>query len=405
MSESEAQISKSLKYWVAFVTSQCTQKECIPNLIFIGSHIDEVICESKRLSKIHALKQNIKWSQFNPIFLDCRSAVSSEIKELRKLLSKICSTLRLNVQLDSQCHVLFAFLHSPTHFPKQKVVLLSELVGKIKRNLLRTRSPEYDSDPRHVQPRQVELLPYVTNPLVDLLQNLSRQGHILLLKCKSEEDKYWIILNQDVLYHNVHGTLFAPETCPKQSNVGVLPLLALEKMFPSLDIDFNVIIHYLVYCEFCHKIEDPETLHLISRSTDVTQTTSVGDATDYYFFPCFIKIDKPGTVWKTRDEQVYCSGWCLQCVDFFPNTFLHVLLLRLTFKYAVSTSSASGSFPFNRKCDIWKNGIHWCTRKGIEVLVELTHNLKLKFFAFPHSSIEQRRRYYHGICQTQSICD
>ena len=187
-----------------------------------------------------------------------------------------------------------------------------------------------------------------------------------------------------MLYHNVHGTLFAPdsfETCATQSNVGVLPLISLKKLFSNLDINyFDVIIHYLVYCEFCHKIEDPETLHLISTSTDVTQTTSVGDTTNCYFFPCFIKIDKPDIVWKTRDEQVYCSGWCLKCVDFFPNTFLHVLLLRLTFKYAVSTSSASGSFPFNRKCDIWKNGIHWCTRKGIEVLVELTHNFKFLLF-------------------------
>ena len=415
MLESEAQISESLKYWVSFVTSQCTNRECIPKLIFIGSHIDELLCDSNRPSKMRALKKMIKSSkssQFDPLFLDCRSPVSVEINVLRELLSIICSTLRRNVQLDCRCHVLFAFLHS--HFPKQNVVDLSELVGKIRKNRLnphdfvmlrmyshthrvrlpgvssfvdpladRVYYPDSDDEPQQVEPRQVELLPYVTNPIVDLLKNLSRQGHILLLKCKSEEDKYWIILNQDVLYHNVHGTLFAPDsfsTRPKQSNVGVLPLLSLEEMFSSLDIDFNVIIHYLVYCEFCHKIEDPETLHLISRSTDVTQTTSVGDATDFFFFPCFIKIDKPGTVWKTRDEQVYCSGWCLQCVDFFPNTFLHVLLLRLTFKYAVSTSSTSGSFPFNRKCDIWKNGIHWCTRKGIEVLVELTHNLKFLVF-------------------------
>ena len=179
----------------------------------VNFHIDEVISDSNSPSKMLALQQIIKsskLSQFGPLFLDCRSPVSSEINVLRNELSRICSTLRHNVQLDCQCHVLFAFLHN--HFPKQNVVHLSELIQKIRKNHLdamgRTfplampfaffngpfedtlpgrsyvcdpfdsrmvRHSEYDAEPRQVEPRQVELLPYVTNPLVDLLQNLSRQ--------------------------------------------------------------------------------------------------------------------------------------------------------------------------------------------------------------------------------------
>ena len=388
MSESEAQISENLKYWVSFVTSQCTNKECIPKLLFIGSHIDEVIISSDESSKLHVLKQAIessKCSLFQPVLLDCRNPTSIEINKLRRVLSKLCTSLRRNVQLDCQCHVLFAFLHS--HFKNQSVIQLTELIRKIRRtrshpNFLQERYNglflEFNSNDSEDdnEPRQVELLPYVSHSLVDLLKTLSIQGHILLLKSQSKEDKYWIILDQDVLSHSVNGTLFAPDsfkTRPINSNVGVLPLFALTQMSSGLGLDIDVIIHYLVYCEFCHRIEDPETLQLIS--SDVT-SAELGTDPFYYFFPCFIKIDKPVSIWKRRDEQMYCSGWCLQCGDFFTNNFLHVLLLRLTFKYAVSASDSTSSIPFNRKCDIWKNGIHWCTRKGVEILIELTHNCK-----------------------------
>ena len=47
-----------------------------------------------------------------------------------------------------------------------------------------------------------------------------------------------------------------------------------------------------------------------------------------------------------------------------------MLLLRLTFNFAAKYSSPLTN-PLQRKCDIWKNGIHWSTRKGVEALVEV----------------------------------
>ena len=45
------------------------------------------------------------------------------------------------------------------------------------------------------------------------------------------------------------------------------------------------------------------------------------------------------------------------------------------FSYAAANSQDSSTTKvptLKRRCDVWKNGTHWCTRSGVEVLVEVT---------------------------------
>ena len=77
-----------------------------------------------------------------------------------------------------------------------------------------------------------------------------------------------------------------------------------------------------------------------------------------------------------RDSTYHC-GWILQCTcpeQFFDSRFLHVLLLRLAFSFALTKSSeeSDGQHPaIHRKCSLWKNGIFWGNRYGVETLVEV----------------------------------
>ena len=95
----------------------------------------------------------------------------------------------------------------------------------------------------------------------------------------------------------------------------------------------------------------------------------------YYFFPGFVMSEKPSLMlWDSPKESEspysFSSGWILQCQSkqFFDTRFLHVLLLQLTFTFVASSLEAS---VLRKQCDIWKNGIHWGTRNGVEIMVEL----------------------------------
>ena len=65
---------------------------------------------------------------------------------------------------------------------------------------------------------------------------------------------------------------------------------------------------------------------------------------------------------------------CNQPEHFFLPRFLHVLLLRLAFSFALSPDTPdcdSGLPVIQKKCSVWKNGISWANRHGVEALVEV----------------------------------
>ena len=68
---------------------------------------------------------------------------------------------------------------------------------------------------------------------------------------------------------------------------------------------------------------------------------------------------------------------CYRSYDYFPPRFLHVLLLRLAFTFALPKTPSDLDDGcaivdvYSRKCTLWKNGIHWLMESGVEVVVEV----------------------------------
>ena len=86
-------------------------------------------------------------------------------------------------------------------------------------------------------------------------------------------------------------------------------------------------------------------------------------------------------LWIANRQFKYHSGWTLQYIKpgyFFSSRFLHVLVLRLTFSFALPVHSDElieaemSSLMLQRKCKVWKNGISWTNRNGVEAVVEAT---------------------------------
>ena len=128
---------------------------------------------------------------------------------------------------------------------------------------------------------------------------------------------------QNMLYTQVSGVLFAPEGIQIEkhiiikSNVGVVPSSTLIETFEH--VNFEVLQQFLIYNEFCHKVEDHTTLQLIegdlsseaaeppptesSNKTDSeTQSTS---ASSYFFFPELVKAEKPEDIMKSGSMNGY----------------------------------------------------------------------------------------------------
>ena len=397
-------ITQHVQYWLSFIKNYCGSTEVKPHAIIIGSHAD-LLSPPELSASLSFLRKALDFSKqsvvecFGPHLLDCRKPGSEDMGALRTLLKDSCSSLRGCVELDSRYHVLFAYLHE--YFMGVPAVTVGELQRRIRGSRTGlspviqippyTHYQEIESVPhmaRSGQPRRDEVdipLPFIIDELIRLLDVLHDRSHLLILKGAKDIKDYWIVLDQDILLRKVNGTIFAPQDFEHhltvETNTGVVPSSKLDKLFP--DFDHNMVKQFLVYSEFCQEIEDDETLKLILGNgdksvddSDQSSSTTLKSESPFFFFPRIISAKRPVNIWSQSNSSYYC-GWCIQCKpqQFLTSRFLQVLLLRLVFSYAAASSQDSDTVEvpaLKRMCDVWKNGIHWCCRSGVEVLVEVT---------------------------------
>ena len=381
LNDREQKLTKSVQYWIKYIENHCSSTcEVKPHAIVIGSHAD-LLSQTALPKSLSSLKKTLEIGNssvlkyFGPLCLDCRNAGSEQLRSLRMLLKESCSSLRQHVELDCRCHVLFTYLHE--HFKDVPAITVGELQGNIV-----SSHPKDSSTTQHSIPLTGKLgvpLPYVVEELMKLLNALHDKGHLLILKGASEIKKHWIVLDQDSL-HRVIGAIFAPQDFEQhlkvETNTGVLPSSKLDDLCPDLNLNPDIMKQFLIYSELGQKIDDHETLQLIMGKEDIS--AEVSQTQSFCFIPGLVNSERPVGVWnhQSSQEYSYCCGWCIECKPqhFLSPRFLQVLLLRLVFNYAASVSQDSDTAELptlNRQCNIWKNGTHWCTRDGVEVLVEV----------------------------------
>ena len=401
------EITQRVEYWLSFIKNYCGSTEVKPHAIIIGSHADllsppELSASLFTLRKALDVSKKSVLKYFGPHLLDCRKPGSEDMGALRTLLKDSCSSLRRHVELDSRCHVLFAYLHE--QFTTVPAVTVGELQKRIRGS--RTGAAPGIHLPPHTyresvsfmtrswhssfQLRKYEVdipLPFVGDKLIRLLDVLHDRSHLLVFKGAKDIKDYWIVLDHDSLLHKVNGTIFAPQDFEHhltvETNTGVVPSSKIDKLFP--DLDPNMVKQFLVHSELCQKIEDDETLRLILGSeyksvddSEQSSSNSMKPENNFFFFPGLISARRPTAIWTqpNHPNYSYSCGWCVQCKpqQFLTPRFLQVLLLRLVFSYAATNSSESDATDvptLKRRCIVWKNGTHWCSRSGVEVLVEV----------------------------------
>ena len=372
--QSYDEIKKNILYWLTFLENQCTSvdKELRPHVIVIGSHAD--ILESKgektqeKASVLDHIKdlphfKSLKVTDF--ISMDCQFSQSAGMKRLRKQLQDSCEKLRIKEEIRFNTHCFLVYLLDK--FRDSTAVTLDKIFVQV----CSERKVASESNP-------LFFLPDCLSSLFELCFELNDRGHILFLKDKKTLTNSWVVLDKQSLLNEVLGTIFAPEGLKEYStlasNTGVVPTSKLAKTFSNYDS--NMVVGFLTHLEFCHEVSDEEVLQLINEESQTYTTTSNSELKTYLFFPALIKLEAPDGIWKDKPLFVNRFGWMLQCSrpeQFFMSRFLEVLLLRLAFSCALATdtSTESDGPSLKRKCTIWKNGIFWGDRYGVETLVEV----------------------------------
>ena len=380
LSESEAEVIQTLRYWISFIENCCSRVEATAHLMVVGSWADQVkeAIDQKWLN----IKKACIFSSSPLHFvgftsLDCRKLASSGLDKICDMIGSSCTALREAAEQKEFIypHVLHAFIS--TRLSTEVAFSVRELCDHIR--------AEGDT-PLSTEP----------NLLSPSLSSLNDGGHLLYLPSKHNFEAGWIVINKQAVLSEINGTVFAPE-CFKQhhdiaTSTGVVPKSKIAGVFAK-KYDIDMILCVLTLFEFCQKIKDSFTLSLIassdptnsdpSRDGATAMTTSDESSESYYFFPALVRVEHPTDVWQSSGTGQYQCGWCLQCSkegQYLTPRFLHVLLLRLAFSFALAPDSSQqdeASPVLRRRCAIWKNGIQWLDQDGVETIVKVSEQNRL----------------------------
>ena len=363
LSESEEKISQTLRYWWSFIDNHAARSSAPPQVILVGSHADVVkstgrSVQEKMTQLLGLLKQLSASFHFaGQVALDCRDPASRKLQLFCSLVNQSCTVLREKADVDLRCHVLYAFLLE--RFKDKVACTVSDVATSVKENSA--------------------LLPHTSDSLIPLISTLSDKGLLLLVKGGESHGDWWIMLQKQALFNEINGAIFAPKDFTQHKDLswstGVVPFSKLKNEFP--DYNSNMVTEFLTHLEFCFKIEDHQTLALLKEEAAYMEDTSTDVLEEYYFFPALVSVDNPLHVWERNDAMCCKCGWFYECIQpdqFLTTQFLHVLILRLAFTFALQLDpgdSREDSLALCRKCSVWKHGIAWVNRVRIETVVEV----------------------------------
>ena len=349
LSKDHIRIKDILGYWFSFIQHQKfnTKK---PFLIAVGSHYDLLDKSTIKASKMEFQEfgESIQPDAFCFFLLDCCKPQSKEIHQLTSHITSLTE--------GSPCYVLS--------------FQASILLGLLEKDFSNVTACSVEDVISHIKLTHVSL-PVDSTSLFPVLEELHDIG-VLFVIGDSSHGNLQIVLNISQLTQDVHKLLFSEESKLKHNqksftDIGILPQSFLEELLPE-HITKESLIH-LQYCqEISHK--DVGAFHLpLTLSHQFL-----------LFFPALCSLKRSDISWVTPPGLSYSIGWLARCtvpLDYFPPRFLHVLLLRLVFKFTLSAPAESQVSAdlryFQRRCTMWKAGVHWIMEEGVECMVELVN--------------------------------
>ena len=347
MSEDHVRIKDILGYWFSFVQNQKFNGRN-PSLIAIGSHYDLLDRETIRASEkmFQQFRESFGLS-FSFFLLDCCKPQSREIGKLTNEIT--------NLTKDS---------------PRYKLSLqASILLGLLEKDFSNVTACSMEDVISHIQLTHVSL-PDDSTSLLPVLEELHDTG-LLFVVGDSSHGNFQIVLNISQLTQDVHKLLFSNKSSELKPflNAGILPPSLLEKIFPDY-----ITKECLIHLQYCQEISHKDVGAFSSPLPPISANQTL------LFFPALCDLKRSEVSWFTPPDLGYSIGWLARCtapLDYFPSRFLHVLLLRLVFKFTLpiptQSQASADHHSFQRRCTMWKAGVHWLMEEGVECMVELVN--------------------------------
>ena len=372
--ENQKQIDK----WISFVRGHVRINSTTVHVVLICTHDDKFKSDKEQQQRKNALTEYFKICGADPllkheypIFVNGTKADTSPVAQVMSYLEDMfisCEPVESNKITDE---VLFFIQQWYSKNPCQ----VKDFIDKIKQNRI------FELDIHrvlHVSGSQPDMIiPQELNSLVIHLNQLFCQHDILFLKPQESEPLDWWIVGTEVqneLFSKANS-LFSPDYFPDHAhhsldtyNTGVVPLSKLTEVFSDLKLETELAINYLISLEYCTEISDETAIIIGSRNSK--------DEKKLYFFPGLIKNEKDDNIVEEVTKMGYItSGLLIENSQSWDLRFLHILLLRLTYQFAVEKKQY-----YNRRIHLWKNGLQVFTDNLVEVILELKHDKVICLF-------------------------
>ena len=402
LSEEKEVMTQKLGYWLSFISFHSKSSSVRSEVVVIGSHADvvESLGQNPR-DKMHHLEmiankfcKQTQYMKLNPVVsLDCCRPSTTSMSNLRDLLKKTYTTN-----------------------PKYVLSLgATILLGLLERDFSNVTACQVSTILDHVQQVGMHHLSSMQQ-LLPVLKELHSLGLLIVVGSASDPRDHWLLLNVSALTEEVHKNLFAKDSLVSQyladsplSTLGIIPESALTRILPEY-----ITKGCLKQLQYCLELKHID----IGSHHSIVPVASSSDSQPLLFFPALLKNERDVASLATPQGQHICSrGWYIKCTgefDYFPPRFLHVLLLRLAFNFSLrpvepslpserngeqqlvnlqsSSVVAADIHNCNRRCSMWKSGIHWLMEEGVECVVEVV----------------REREVYRGVvvvAQSEEDCD
>ena len=349
-------ITRELYYWTAMIDGVCHKCPQKSSVIVVGTHADLLTPEqvTTKLTALQLMAETAISHQnlVRVVALNLTRIYSDEMDEFRDLLHEI------NKDVVSMCPSISMMCHMVLAFFKEKLpsdidaISLSDLAVRIKA----------DSD---------NLIPADDPQIIPILKTLSEKGLIVFVPFEDPLNS-WIVLHKESILKKINGAIFADPSLKEYtqlaSNTGIVPRAVLEKAFPEYNIE--MITQFMIHFELCQPVD------LSQVDTNMApEGSSSRDLGPLLFFPALVKVDRPSSATVPSGS----FGWSMivKCTNqFFTPRFLHVLLRRLPFEFALPTVQVTPLHShLNRRCDVWSRGVKWQVT-GVTTMVEMSETFQ-----------------------------
>ena len=345
----EVSITTFLHYWFSFIEHQKFKKKI--DFAVVGSHSDQ-LQDNQIGKKRKVLVEFAEFCNGQHYIMDCR--MPWDVSSIQKQISTLA-------------------MASPRFELSNEACLL---LGLLEKDFTNVTACSLQTILSHITECGA-CLPADSGALYITLSELHNIGVLLLLGPKGD---CHVVLQSSKLTNEVHKLLFCKSAIENLHerfrglydatfNIGILPESVLKEILPPY-----ITTQCLSCLQYCQKIGCEEIGTFISA----TRTDQ-----SFFFFPALCRKDRSYIAWVTPPDHCYSIGWLARCTDsheFLPPRFLHVLILRLVFKFTLSAHQPPGALPdyslFQRRCTMWKTGVHWLMTEGVECMVELASSSK-----------------------------